>query len=425
LEILEDRCLLSYSITDLGTLGGDTSAAYAINAAGDVVGEADLATGQYGDAFLYSGGTMTDLGKITSRGSVAWAINASDQVVGYSYDIGDHAFLWQDGIMSDLGTLGGSESAALGINDAGQIVGNAKTPDVQYHAFLYQDGVMSDLGTLGGTYSSASAINTAGQVAGDSTLGDGTSNHHAFFYDGTTMFDLGTLGGANSYANAINDAGQLVGWSNLPSGTTEAYLYDGTRMNDLGTLSGAGSSIAVGINNAGQVVGYSYPAGSGSDYFHAFLSDGTTMTDLNDLIPPDSGWILRFAYASNDAGQIVGYGTNPDGLSHAFLLTPDGSQPRVDSVPISSSASNLLVIPAPLENVFFARERPTSSLPDATMGTMLQPEARAILSVSTVWQARGLVVAEAQPFAGLADPVGDGCSPFRMSCMIALFPVNR
>ena len=45
------------------------------------------------------------------------------------------------------------------------------------------------------------------------------------------------------------------------------------------------------------------------------------MQDLNDLIPPNSGWVLILANAINNKGEITGYGTI-DGANHAFLLTP-------------------------------------------------------------------------------------------------------
>src|SRR5262249_11139678 len=55
---------------------------------------------------------------------------------------------------------------------------------------------------------------------------------------------------------------------------------------------------------------------------HAFVWQDGMMTDLNDLVV-GSGWsLLSQANAVNDAGQIVGVGTNPDGLDHAFLFDP-------------------------------------------------------------------------------------------------------
>jgi probable HAF family extracellular repeat protein len=91
-------------------------------------------------------------------------------------------------------------------------------------------------------------------------------------------------------------------------------------MQDLGTLGGSFSG-ADGINNSGQVVGYSYTA-SGQN--HGFLWQDGTMSDLNDLIPAGSGWTLYVAWAINNAGQIVGTGSL-NGQTHAFLLTPDSS----------------------------------------------------------------------------------------------------
>ena len=57
--------------------------------------------------------------------SRANAINAAGQVVGEAAtaDGATHAFLYTDGKMKDLGTLHGGNSRAYGINAAGQVVG--------------------------------------------------------------------------------------------------------------------------------------------------------------------------------------------------------------------------------------------------------------------------------------------------------------
>ena len=74
---------------------------------------------------------------------------------------------------------------------------------------------------------------------------------------GKGLTELGTLGGgySSSYASGINDAGQVVGFS---TGPDHAFITgpNGVGMTDLGTL-GGGISRATGINDAGQVVGYS------------------------------------------------------------------------------------------------------------------------------------------------------------------------
>jgi probable HAF family extracellular repeat protein len=138
-----------------------------------------------------------------------------------------------------------------------------------------------------------------------------------------SITDLGALpGGSNaSVAFGINDSGQVVGQSGASTGN-RAFLWDSTSgMQDLGDLAGGPDySVARGINNSGQVVGSSR-ASTGT---RAFLWDSTSgMQDLNDLLDPSGvGWTLSRSLVVNDAGQIVGVGRNPDGVTRGFLLTP-------------------------------------------------------------------------------------------------------
>src|SRR5262249_50058498 len=107
LERLEDRCLLSYSITDLGTFGGPSSLAYNINSAGPVVGYAQSARG-VSDAFLWQNGKMTDVKTLGGRLSFATAVSDAGVVTGYAQTSAMlmHAFLWRpDQVIKDLGTL--------------------------------------------------------------------------------------------------------------------------------------------------------------------------------------------------------------------------------------------------------------------------------------------------------------------------------
>ena len=299
------RVHAEYIVTDLGTFGGSHSYAFALNDAGQVVGYAETPQGQI-HAFLYSSGKMMDLSSLRSIGlmdSIAAAINGSGQVVINS-EWTDHAHLYSNGALTDLGTLGSFDSGGAGLNSSGQVVGQAHTKSGEPHAFLYSGGKMTDLGTLGGKDSSGLAINDAGQVVGAASTASGFQ--HAFLYSGGKMIDL-TPGAPNAIARAINASGQVVGDT-----TNGAFLYSGGRTVSLTGLVGAN-----GINDFGAVVGH---GGSSGD--HALLFINGKVTDLNSVLPDHSGWVLENATAINNKGQLVGYGTNPSGASHAFLLTP-------------------------------------------------------------------------------------------------------
>lgn len=227
-----------------------------------------------------------------------------------------------------MGTQGDGTSFANAINNAGQVVGNSYpylsdfSPFPQSHATLWNGTTATNLGTPGGG-SFALAINNAGQVAG-------VQGNHATLWNGTTATDLGTLGGPTSVAYDINDAGKVVGDADINIYRDfHATVWNGTTATDLGTLSGGTRSSALDINNADQIVGYSWTTDASTDPLgipttHAILWNGTTMTDLNSLLDLDAvseGWTVTQATGINDQGWIVGDAIK-SGQRVAVLLIP-------------------------------------------------------------------------------------------------------
>lgn len=362
-----------YLLTDLGDLpgGANESSAYSINSYGQVVGWSSTAGTTR--AFLWSpttpngtAGSMVDLGDLPggTDQSAAFGMNALGQVVGFSKDAsGNRAFLWTPtqpngsiGSMIDLGGLPGGTNnhSARGINSLGQVVGEVSTT-AGTRAFLWSptipngtSGSMIDLGELPSTSGGniAYAINSFGQVVGKSGLIGG----RAFLWTPTvangtdgSMIDLGGVPpdaeNSRNVAYSINARGQVVGLSATDEG--RAFLWTPIEPNgssgamaDLGKPAGqfTPGSIARSVNSQGQVAGGFVFEANGFLWTPSAPNGANgTMFDLSSLLTPNqrAHWTLFDASGINDFGQISGQGLfDPDGsggtpaVAHAILLTP-------------------------------------------------------------------------------------------------------
>lgn len=156
------------------------------------------------------------------------------------------------------------------------------------------------------------AINAKGQVAISMNFGNGS---RAMFYDGKKVQDLGNLGGPYAFAVGLNDNGQVVGYSTTDetNAVTHAFAWDkGTGMIDLGALPGQNRSLAFANNNRGEVVGAVDTA------VRWTLARG--LENLGTL-----GGRFAGATAIDDAGIIAGW-SKPAGNTntvHAFVWTKD------------------------------------------------------------------------------------------------------
>jgi probable HAF family extracellular repeat protein len=367
----EDNRHSHYTVTDLGTLGGTYSYSYGINNGGVASGGAatESQTGGVSQtAFLWHRGHMKNLGTLqgsrcpdcdseaggpNARGEspiISETSNAAfmnEDFCGFGTHRQCLGAIWKNGAMTALRTLkGGHNGQAYWANNQGQVVGftengtldstcSTATPFqvLRFEAVKWgPKGKIQELRPLpGDTVGFAFGINDKGQTVGGSGLCSDTSlppvnpaaAHAVLWGEDGSPKDLGSLAGMPpNVATSINNRGDVVGTSPFTDGTIHSFLWTRkTGMQDLGTLSGAVVTVAScchTINNQDDVVGFSIDT---TAKMTAFLWRDNVMTDLNTLIPANSGWYLQAASSINDAGEIVGWGLI-GGNVHGFLATP-------------------------------------------------------------------------------------------------------
>ena len=321
----------TYTITDLGSLGGGVTHGLAINASGQVTGDSFLSkqvmvpcpypqspnqkcSANLDHAFLWSNGTMTDLGTLGGDNSQGLAINGPGEVVGESgTKTGSSPFLSNasDHKLTGLSFM----NDAFGINDSGQIAGMCNelpaNPEI-FACVVSSDGTVTALGDsvppLGNSNfecSEAVAINNDGQALANCS-GPGIPEGGAVVWTNGTPTVVGTLGG-HAAGTAINNNGQVVGIAQTSTGAEDGFLWSNGTITDLGR-----SFVPPAINDSGVIVG------------GQFVDSGGTVQNLNTLIPAGSGFQIQSATGINDNGQII---ANADdtatGQTHALLLTPN------------------------------------------------------------------------------------------------------
>lgn len=368
----------TYTIVDLGTLGGTQSFAFGINDNNVVVGSSSaVADSNNSTPYLnhaYSATVtfgvtntvnMVDVGHLGGNDSTAFFADQLNNVYGQSNEsIGakSRGFVY-DGVQINKLPLptGGTQFRPLSKESSGLIVGysdadidtNATDTIVDYRlrgvvlngsTFTFLD-MLKDEGVLvtrGGAI--ARSINVAQQVVGLSTIENDNGNRHAVQWNlsvGTSANDLGTLGGNISEANDINDNGIVVGFSYL-SGNKEQqpFVYDAAQSTPMSGLGQIRKDMKIGeanaINNSNEIVGSSLYATGLRQRSHAtyYKYDKTSsagandnkLLDLNSLLScaDQDQWELSEARDINNSGYIVGHGVRKKKPDNAGVLVDVG-----------------------------------------------------------------------------------------------------
>jgi probable HAF family extracellular repeat protein len=294
-----------YTITDLGPLSPT-----AINIWGQVVGNSK------GQAFIWTqfagrkrlgtltGGTSTHAASINDLGVVTGTADGRGTVISEgvpqlpdsppppNQECSDltQPFVWtsRNGIQG----LGAAEVPEVGqapfdwceipfygsgINNLGQVVGYTTVYSTYQYALLWTSAggmtfLSGDFGAGDWPPTMANGVSNSGPIVGQSD--NSPYSGHATSWKNGVATDLATLDGGASSANGVNDLGQIVGWStttllsedgcwdfgsgDITECPMNAVLWkpDGQIIN-LGTLPGDAFSSASNINLLGQVIGSS------------------------------------------------------------------------------------------------------------------------------------------------------------------------
>ncbi|MFW5653058.1 MAG: hypothetical protein ACOC0P_03350 [Planctomycetota bacterium] len=120
------------------------------------------------------------------------------------------------------------------------------------------------------------------------------------------LTDLGDLGGEGTFARDVNDFAEVVGWGYDNFDRQRAFLWRNGEMIDLGVLPGETESVATGINNLGQIVGYS--GDRGFYWEDGIMTEMPTFDGGGRVVPEDI----------SDAGRACGYAFDSNGVYKGF-----------------------------------------------------------------------------------------------------------
>ena len=295
------------------------------------LGLSALAASAAGTSYSYQ-----DLGIWT--GGRPPVMNSNGQVAGVFFDTGatrEFPALWKDGMLTELPTLGGSVNHVADLNDRGQAVGLsflAGNNSHELHAVLWEQGRATDLNlqhSQPSVHINPIAINENGQI-----LCQTNGNPANLLWENGTFTHLANVDDSVgvSVAVALNDNGQVAGYwdDGTGSGLSNAVIWNEgipTRLSEL-------VSQASAINNSGQVAGWTWTEESGGDAV-VWQPDGTMVNLgllLEPLLDPLLGPTHSTAVDINAQGQVIGWAHTQSGSQyHGFFWQDSDNNGTADA----------------------------------------------------------------------------------------------
>jgi hypothetical protein len=213
----------------------------------------------------------------------------------------------------------GAHTTPLDINNRGWIVGNVcdtpATCSAEIRGFVRDPaGRFRTIRVPGSVRTQVLGINERGQLVGDYTLPDGSI--HGYLWNRGRVITIDGPDGSGATLTAISDRGDIIGVYAPdpadPMAGLAGFLLRNGRYRTF-EIPGARVTLPLGVNNRGQITGYSTTAPdllTGARGFLLAKGIGGPVTPID--VP---GAPLTGATDIDDRGRIVGLYANPDATS--------------------------------------------------------------------------------------------------------------
>jgi len=287
------------------------------------------------DAVVWSDGRSHVLPALVSGGLTrAEGLGPFGAVLGSSQTaFGEHAVLWERGPSGytaiDLGVAPG-DIQSLAFASSGRFVVGLTDDAIVWKPCVWERVAPGSsvfqvvplpllAGDIGGE---ALDVDASGVVVGSSASGGSVRATRWRKSGGTWALEELTPLAPNfgCEARAVNARGVAVGWCRSPTTFVEhAVLWRGDAVVDLGAPAPGWRTIAIDVNERGDVVGRAGPFAYTSGWVRPAATG--TMVLLDTLLPTDSPWTIYSAEDVDENGRIAATGIL-GGFYQACVLTP-------------------------------------------------------------------------------------------------------
>jgi uncharacterized membrane protein len=273
----------TFTYTTIDAPGARNTTVLGVNDRSQIVGAFDNGPTDY-HGFLQSGGQFITIDVPGSTFTTPAGINNKGQIVG-GYVLNDrlHGFLLDRGQFTTIDPPGAVNSSALGINDAGQIVGQYVDASGVQRGFLLTHGRFATIDVTGSAQGGLFGINRTGLVVG--RYGDALGRLHGFRLEASGAgITLDVTPGTLTQPNAISERGEIVGEASGSRG----FLLSFGRLS-LVNVADSQTTLPIGINRRGQIVGRYVDGTAGNFREHGFIATPTGLTVDVSMSPSVDG----------------------------------------------------------------------------------------------------------------------------------------